>query len=116
MRGRFSLLSIVCVLLSLPLESGLGVQATGTADSELERLSVRAAEAQRQGDFRQAAKAYQEILRLRPDLSTAKLNLGLMQFSLKDYSAASQTFGAVLQQNPKLFSANLFLGLSLLRV
>lgn len=104
------------MLLCLPLKSGLGVQATRTADSDLERLSVRATDAQRRGDYRQAAEAYQEILRLRPDLSAAGLNLGLMQFSLKDYPAAVQTFEAVLQQNPKLFPANLFLGLSLLRV
>jgi len=104
------------MVLCLSLENGLGAQATTTAQSQLDELSARAAEAQRRDDYQQAAKVYQEILKLRPDLTGARLNLGLMQFSLKDYSAAIQTFEAVLHQNPKVLPANLFLGLSLLRL
>ena len=100
------------MVLCLSLENGLGAQATTTAQSQLDELSARAAEAQRRDDYQQAAKVYQEILKLRPDLTGARLNLGLMQFSLKDYSAAIQTFEAVLHQNPKVLPANLFLARS----
>jgi len=70
------------MVLCLSLGNGLGAQATTTAQSQLDELSARAAEAQRRDDYQQAAKVYQEILKLRPDLTGARLNLGLMQFSL----------------------------------
>jgi tetratricopeptide (TPR) repeat protein len=114
-RAMFASLTlwILGIVLSLPFEGRLRAQAT-TAATQLENLSAQATEAQKRGNYREAAEAYQQVLRLRPDLIGARLNLGLMQFSMKDYAAAIETFEAVLHENPKSFPGNLFLGLSLL--
>lgn len=95
--------------------SGLG-QEPSNDDSRLDELSARAADAQRQGDYRSAAAMYQQILNLRPGLVAARTNLGSMQYLLGQYAGAVQTFEVVLRETPKTFVANLFLGLSQMRL
>ena len=90
------------------------MQASSGIPTDLEELSTRAVQAQQRADSRAAAEAYEEILKLQPGLTPARLNLGLMQFSMKDFVAAIPTFAIVLHESPDSLPGNLFMGLSLL--
>jgi len=91
-------------------------QATTPAEDRLNALFSRAQEAQRRGDYRSAADAYQEIAKLRPDLGEVWANVGLMHQFLQEYSQAENAFQVALRKNPRLFVPNLFLGLNRLRM
>ena len=105
---------ILGLFVCLPLQVRGGIQAASGSQTELEELSTRAVQAQQRADFRGAAEAYEEILKLQPSLTPARLNLGLMQFSMKDFAAAIPTFEIVLHESPDSLPGNLFMGLSLL--
>lgn len=94
----------------------LSAQTPSQSLPDLGRLFTQAQQAQRHGDYGAAAKAYEEILKIRPDLVAARINLGLMYYVSGDYHAAARTFEIVLKSNPQLYVANLFLGLDLLRL
>ena len=81
-----------------------------------ESLAARAEEAQHRGDYRAAAQIYQVMLKAAPDSAEVRANLGLMHHLLGEYAAAIPEFRAALQENPRLFVPNLFLGLDLLQV
>jgi tetratricopeptide (TPR) repeat protein len=104
------------LLLTLGLSFTSGGQVSRNADAQLEELVLRAQEAQKRGDYRRAAASYREILKRRPDLADARVNLGLMCHLLGEYREAVRTFDAALRQQPTLFVANLFLGLDLIRI
>jgi tetratricopeptide (TPR) repeat protein len=81
-----------------------------------ENLAARAEEAQHRGDYRAAAQIYQEMLKAATHSAEIRANLGLMHHLLGEYTAAIREFRTALQENPKLFVPNLFLGLDLLQV
>jgi tetratricopeptide (TPR) repeat protein len=81
-----------------------------------EDLAARAEEAQHNGDYRAAAQIYQEMLKAEPRSAEVRANLGLMRHLLGEYPAAIREFRTALQENPRLFVPNLFLGLDLLEV
>jgi tetratricopeptide (TPR) repeat protein len=80
-----------------------------------ENLAARAKEAQHNGDYRAAAQIYREMLKAEPHAAEVRANLGLMHHLLGEYAAAIPEFRAALQENPRLFVPNLFLGLDLLQ-
>jgi len=81
-----------------------------------ENLAAQAEAAQRDGDYRAAAQIYQEMLKSAPHSAEIRANLGLMHHLLGEYPAAIREFRTALQENPRLFVPNLFLGLDLLQV
>lgn len=89
---------------------------TGTADFvEIQKLFMRASEAEKAGDLDSATRQYQEILRLRPDLPEIHNKLGFIYFVQDKYPEAIQAFKNALQLKPDLFPSNLGLGMSLFR-
>jgi tetratricopeptide (TPR) repeat protein len=76
----------------------------------------QAKSAQQRGDFAAAAKCYEELAKLRPEVAETWANLGLMRQFMKDYRGADQAFHQSLQKNARLYVPNLFLGLDLLRL
>jgi len=83
--------------------------------SQLDELAARVTGARQQSDYPAAAEAYRQILRLRPEFVAARLDLALMQYSLRSYRAAIQSLEGVLPEIPDSILANLVLGLSFLR-
>ena len=109
--------AVARLLYSSPLVVFLGVaicfgQANGAAEAKLEQLSSEAQAAQQRGDYASAAKSYEELSRLRPDLGEIWANLGLMQQFMGDYSRADHDFQIALHKNAQLYVPNLFLGLN----
>lgn len=68
------------------------------------------------GRFEQASEEFKQVLRLRPDLVEARVDLGLAYHALGDYSGAVAELGQAAKQRPNLLPANLFLGLSYLKL
>lgn len=91
-------------------------QAAGDAEAKLEELSETAQAAQQRGDYAAAAKAYEQLAAIRPDLGEIWANAGLMQQFAGDYARAEHDFKTALAKNAKLYVPNLFLGLNDLRV
>lgn len=91
-------------------------QASINSQETQENLAARAEEAQHNGDYRAAAQIYQEMLKAKPDSAEVRANLGLMHHLLGEYAAAIPEFRTALQEDPRLFVPNLFLGLDLSQV
>ena len=73
-------------------------------------------EATRAGQAERAIHEYQEVLRLRPNLTEARVNLGLDYFMAGEYQQASHELEKARQEKPDLVAANLFLGMTYLKL
>ncbi len=82
------------------------------ADEIVARLAASASEAMQAGDYVTAEKDNREILRFRPKLAEAKVNLGLTLFSQKKYEEAIRAFAEGLRLKPAMSNAWLFTGIS----
>ena len=93
------------------------LRASGQTTSpsvDLGQLSQNAVEAQQRGDYRGAARIYEQILQYQPHSPEVRSNLGLMYHFLGEYKKAVSDLELALNENPRLYAANLFLGLDLL--
>ena len=95
--------------------SGGFAQAQRANFAEIQKLFMRASEAEKAGDLDSAIKQYQEILLLRPDLPEIHNKLGFIYFIQDKYPEAIQAFQNALRLKPELFPSNLGLGMSLFR-
>jgi tetratricopeptide (TPR) repeat protein len=93
-----------------------GLQSSSGKGTKLEELAQQAEEAQNRSDYESAARIYQQILDLSPDLTEVRANLGLMYHLMGRYGEAVKTFEIALRRQPQLFVPNLFQGLDLLRL
>ncbi len=81
-------------------------------DEELvARHAASASEAMRAGDYRSAERVNRTIVRLRPNLAEAQVNLGLSLFLQKKYEDAIGAFEHGLHLKPGMANAWLFLGI-----
>ncbi|HZN12203.1 MAG TPA: tetratricopeptide repeat protein, partial [Blastocatellia bacterium] len=88
-----------------------GARAQGP-DAGLAARFKAAAEAQRAGRLEEAAAAYAEVIRLRPDLAEAYVNFGLVRQEQRQYAEAIVLFEKALGLKPELHAARLFLGIA----
>ncbi len=102
------------ILLALLLKSipDLGQQATAPT---LESLVAEARQAQSVHDYAAAEKAYQQAVKIEPNMAELWSNLGLMQQETGDIASAIPSFQQANRLNPSLFVPNLFLGNDYLR-
>ena len=75
------------------------------------RHATSADEAMRAGDYASAEKHNRAIVRLRPALAEAEVNLGLSLFLQKKYEEAIRAFENGLKIKPEMANAWLFLGI-----
>ena len=68
-------------------------------------------EATRAGQEQRAIQEYREVLRLMPNLTEARVNLGLAYFAIGHYQQASIALERARRERPRLVVANLFLGM-----
>lgn len=80
-------------------------------DEMIARLAASASEAMQAGDFASAEKRNRDILRLRPKLAEAKMNLGLSLYLQKKYEEAIHTFKEAVALNSGMVTASLFIGI-----
>lgn len=67
----------------------------------------------RRGRLTDAAKSYQEALRLRPELHDARRGLGMAFMKLKRYDAAEREFRLLVTSRPQDAGAHYYLGCAL---
>jgi len=87
-----------------------------TDELELQRLEDRAQSAAQAGNYPEAIRQYQELLRLRPGLTDERIRLGLVEHLSGDFAGALANFKIVLKGSPDLFVPNLFSGFALLKL
>jgi tetratricopeptide (TPR) repeat protein len=80
-------------------------------ESVLDVHSERARQAQQRGDFKTAAREWEAIIRLAPNVAEAYSNLGMMYHFGKQYAPAIEAFLRAAKLNPKLVAPHLFLGI-----
>lgn len=106
--------AVLLIILTIPAPPAAAFQSsTDTAPEEFLR---RAQQAQSAGDYKAAAAAYGAFLKARPGVPEIQANRGLMEFMAGQYTDAKQSLESAVHNNPSLLSANLFLGLDLLRL
>jgi tetratricopeptide (TPR) repeat protein len=105
-------LAALLLLAILSLANTSRAQENGATDDRLAEIFSQAQAAQQQGDYATAARCYEQIVKLRPDVPEAWANLGLMYQFKHEYPQANRAFQTALSKNPKLYVPNLFLGLN----
>lgn len=108
---KTSLTLILLCLLAKP-EVGFGQQA---ADSNFASLVAAAQQAQVVHDYSAAANAYQQALRLKPNVAELWADLGLMEQENGAISEAISSFQHANRLSPSLYVPNLFLGIDYAR-
>jgi len=83
---------------------------------EFESKFKQGSEAMRQGQFGEAAAAFERCTTLEPSFAEAFMNLGLARLELGQYDAASKAFTRTAQLKPALRGAHLFLGITRYRM
>src|SRR5713226_5590281 len=78
----------------------------------LARHAASASEAMQAGDYASAEKHNRAIVRLRPEMAEAEVNLGLSLYLQKKYEEAIHAFEDGLKRKPEMANAWLFLGIS----
>ena len=97
-------------LLALTLLTGRSAPAQAV-DARLAAKFREATAAQRAGRLDEAAAAYAEVIRMRPDIAEVYVNLGLVRHEQKRFEEAVAAFERALQLKPELAPARLFLGI-----
>ena len=90
--------------------------AAQTNTAEFTELAQRASSAQLRGDYKKAAELYDQLAAERPQIPEIRANVGLMLYLSGDYKSAEKQFRRALSQERNLSVANLFLGLSLVKL
>lgn len=103
------------ILVSILSPSFCVAQANASGEEKLEELTSQAQSAQQRGDYAAAARVYETLSVLRPDIPEISANLGLMHQFMGDYAQADHDFKIALSKNAQLYVPNLFLGLNRLR-
>ncbi|MBM3798252.1 MAG: tetratricopeptide repeat protein [Acidobacteria bacterium] len=93
--------------------AGLPGLSEEPAAPRLRRLLGEARAAETAEDLPAAAKAYRDILRLRPGWGAAELNLALVLAAQRDYAGALANFESALRHDASLLSAELGRGVAL---
>src|SRR5580704_497284 len=107
-----SVLSLAVAFLSLVVCSSNPETASGQSqnsiDKEVAAHFTAGEEATRAGQAEQAIQEYREVLRLRPGLTEARVNLGLDYYMDGQFRQASIELEKVRQAKPHMVGANLF--------
>ena len=96
--------------------SPISQQSEIGAGPRLESLIEQAKQQQGRGDYQNAAASYEQALELSPHSAEMRANLGLMYYLLQEYGKATRNLDLAVQEKPRLFVPNLFLGLTLLEL
>lgn len=83
-----------------------------SSDTVLAAKFRAATEAQRAGRLEEAATAYAEVVKLRPDIAEAYVNFGLVRHEQRRYEEAVKLFEKAIALKPQLAGAHLFRGIS----
>ena len=81
-------------------------------DAALSEHAGSAAVAMKKGDYTAAERENRAVLKLRPQMAEAEMNLGLACFLQKKYADALHAFETVRKLRPDMDAAVLFLGIS----
>ena len=106
--GKF-VKSGIAALLTLAFAGSALAQSS---DAHLAAKFREATEAQRAGQLNEAAAAYSEVVRMRPNLAEAYVNFGLVRYEQKRFENAVELLEKALAIKPSLGAARLFLGIS----
>ena len=93
-----------------------GLQNPSANQEAWVQLFRTAQQEMRAGDFNRAILNFNQVLRLRPGLVEAQVNLGLAYHAIGDYRLAVTDLSQAARQRPDLLPASLFLGLSYLKL
>ena len=84
-------------------------------DERLFDLYSRAQSAQQAGDLRSAARDYEEIIQLAPELAEAHANLGSIYYQIGDDIRAASNLENAVKLKPELTAPHFFLGVVAIR-
>lgn len=96
-----------------PGKSSVGSNASELQQDEMAQLARQAKGALQQGDPAGAARAYEKLVKLAPDVAEFHSNLGVSYYSAGRPREAARAFQQALKLKPSLTAAHYFLGASL---
>jgi len=112
-RRRLRAIILLQLSLHLVLQAGFGQAAS---QAFLERLGQEARDALNRGDFPAAQKAFEQIVKLKPDMAEAHSNLGLSLYAQDRFRDALPHLNRAIQLKPSLDGARAMLGICYFRL
>lgn len=103
-------------LFAAPVSRSFCQQTVSPNQDEWMALFRSAQQDMQAGRFASAIENFNKVLRLRPDLVAARVNLGLAYHAVGDYQLAVADLRQADQENPHLLATKLFLGLSYMKL
>ncbi|MGH9431605.1 MAG: tetratricopeptide repeat protein [Terriglobia bacterium] len=103
-------------LIAVPAVRSSCPQDASASQDEWVRLFRTAQQDMQAGRFRSAIENFNKVLRLRPGLVEARVNLGLAYHAAGDYKLAAVDLSQAVRERPHLLAAHLFLGLSYMKL
>jgi|GEM_PF-1777546 len=86
------------------------------APEKITSLFSKARQAEQRRDFAEAARLYDQILRIDPDIAEVWTNMGLCLHELSKHREAARAFGRATEIKPRLLVPHLFLGIEYLKL
>lgn len=99
------------IVLSLLVLAVVSEKSAAQINDAVAAKFKQATEAQRAGRLDEAAAAYAEVIKMRPNIAEAYVNLGLVRHEQKRFEDAVSVFEKAIALKPSLSAAHLFLGI-----
>lgn len=115
-RLRRHIAQLSAFMLAACLPCSLSARQVRSSARPIEQLWAEASAAQQSQQYARAADLYQKILQQQPDLTEARVNLGIMLHLEGKLQQAVATFDQVLSKHPDLLGPSLIAGLDELKL
>lgn len=103
--------AVLAILSGLLLITALGRAQSIVSQTGFDTLAKRAAEASSRNHLDEAVSLYKSALALRPDWAEGWSSLGRIEYESRNYGAAKEAFGHLLQVSPNDGNASVLLSL-----
>jgi Tfp pilus assembly protein PilF len=109
----FILLTLLSLLASTQT---LAQDLNSKAQARIVPLFREARQAEQRRDFAEAARLYDQVLRIDPSIAEVWTNMGLCLHELSKHREAARAFAKAAEINPRLLTPHLFLGIEYLKL
>ena len=103
--------AVLAILSGLLLITALGRAQSSASQTGFDTLAKRAAEASSRNHLDEAVSLYKSALALRPDWAEGWSSVGRIEYERRNYGAAKEAFGRLLQVSPNDGNASVLLSL-----
>ncbi|MCI0418392.1 MAG: tetratricopeptide repeat protein [Acidobacteria bacterium] len=114
--STFSILFVWLGFSSFAVTQTLAQDSNSKASERIAPLFSKARQAEQRRDFAEAARLYDQVLRIDPGIAEVWTNMGLCLHELSKHRDAAKAFAKAAEIKPRLLVPHLFLGIEYLKL